>query len=137
MCEQNTLTRVFSRTFVHSSFAHMHLHGSKCRGTCLCKKSAHPHVITCLIVRWSLHPLISSSLSSVSTSCPISSPPLFCSSSMWSEPPSNMPLWRCKTLVQSPVHPQNEEYGPVVIQNPLTMWPGRAEPCILRGFLSV
>ena len=37
----------------------MHLHGSRCCSTCLCKKSAHPHVITCLIVRclsthWSL-----------------------------------------------------------------------------------
>ena len=59
----------------------------------------------------SLHPLISSSLSSVSTSCPISSPSLFCSSSsMWSELPSN----------KSPVHPQNEEYGPVAIYYPLT-----------------
>ena len=28
-CEQNTLARVFSRTFVQSSFAHMHLHGSR------------------------------------------------------------------------------------------------------------
>ena len=37
----------------------MHLHGSRCCSTCLCKKSAHPQVITCLIVRclsthWSL-----------------------------------------------------------------------------------
>ena len=31
---------------------------------------------------------------------------------MWSEPPSN----------KSPVHPQNEEYGPVAIQNPLTSY---------------
>ena len=51
--------RVFSRAFVHSSFAHIHLHGPRCCDTCLCKKSAHPHVITCLIVRclsthWSL-----------------------------------------------------------------------------------
>ena len=60
-----------------------------------------------LIVRCFLHPLNSSSLSSVSTSCPISSPPLFCSSSMWSEPPSDKSL----------VHPQNEEYGPVALQN--------------------
>ena len=58
----------------------------------------------------SLHPLISSSLSSVSTSCPNSSPPLLYSSSMWSEPPSN----------KSPVHPQNEEYGPVATQKPLS-----------------
>ena len=37
--------------FLAHSFAHMHLHGSRCCSTCLCKKSAHPHVITCLIVR--------------------------------------------------------------------------------------
>ena len=59
----------------------------------------------------SLHPLNSSSLSSVSTSCPISSPSLCCSSSsMWSELPSD----------KSPVHPQNEEYGAVAIRDPLT-----------------
>ena len=50
-CEQDTLTRVFSRTFVHSFFVHMHLHGSRCRTTCLAKKSAHPHVIMSLTVR--------------------------------------------------------------------------------------
>ena len=65
----------------------------------------------CLTVRLSLRALISCSLSSVSTSCPISSPSLFCSStSMWSEPPST----------RTPAHTQNEEYGPVTIQNPLT-----------------
>ena len=37
----------------------MHLHGSRCCSTCLCKKSAHPQVITCLVLRclpthWSL-----------------------------------------------------------------------------------
>ena len=59
----------------------------------------------------SLHPLISSSLSSVSTSCPISSLSLFCSSSStWSELPSN----------KSPVHPQNEEHVLVAIQNHVT-----------------
>ena len=65
----------------------------------------------------SLHPLISSSLSSVSTSCPISSSLLFCSSSMWSEPPST----------RTPEHPQNEEYGLV---NPLTGY----EPTQLDNF---
>ena len=58
----------------------------------------------------SLLPLNPSSLSSVSTSFPISSLPLFCSSSMWSEPPSTRP----------PAHTQNEEYGPVAIPTPLT-----------------
>ena len=48
---------------------------------------------------------------SVFTPCPISSPSLFCSSSsMWSELPSNV----------SPPQPQNEEYCPVAIHNPLT-----------------
>ena len=89
----------------------MHLHGSRWLRTCLVKtfSSTCHHVFDRSL---SLHPLISSSLSSVSTSCPISSPPLFCSSSMWSEPPSN----------KSPVHPQNEEYSPVAIQNPLTSY---------------
>ena len=37
----------------------MHFHGSRCCSTCLCKKSAHPQVITCLVLRclpthWSL-----------------------------------------------------------------------------------
>ena len=66
------------------------------------------------------HPLTSSSLSSVSTSCPISSPLLFCSSSMWPEPPST----------RTPAHTQNEEYGLVVIQNPLTGY----EPKLLDNF---
>ena len=84
----------------------MHLHGSRCCSTCLCKKSAHPHVITSAR-SLSLHPLISSSLSSVSTSCPISSPPSFCSSSM-------------SPSTRTPAHTQNEEYGPVAIQKTLS-----------------
>ena len=47
-CEQ---THPHNAYFLAHSFAHMHLHGSRCCGTCLCKKSAHTHVITCLIVR--------------------------------------------------------------------------------------
>ena len=95
--------------FLAHSFAHMHLHGSRCCSTCLCEKRSS----TCHHVSdrsFSLHPLISSSLSSVSTSCPMYSPPLFCSSSMWSEQSSNNFF----------VHTQNEEYGLVAIQNPLT-----------------
>ena len=113
------LTRVFSRTFVHSSFAHMHLHGSRCCRTCLVKtfSSACHHVSDRSL---SLHPLNSSSLSSVSTSCPIFSLSLFCSSSSMSELPSNKSL----------VHPENEEYGPVAIHNPLTGY----EPKLLDDF---
>ena len=60
---------------------------------------------------WSLFALTSSSLSSVSTSCPFSSSVLSWSSfSMWSEPPST----------RTPAHTQNEEYCPVAIHNPLT-----------------
>ena len=60
----------------------------------------------------SLHPLTSSSLSSVSTLCPFSSSPLsWSSSSMCSEPPSTRTL----------AHTQNEEYCSVAVQNPLTV----------------
>ena len=68
----------------------------------------------------SLFALTSSSLSSVSAFCPFSSSPLsWSSSSMWSEPPST----------RTTAHPQNEEYCPVAIHNPLTdetrRWRGR------------
>ena len=95
VCEQNTLTpRIFSHICTHFPCSHAP-HGSRCRTTCLHKRAL-------------IH--MSSSLSSVSTSCPISSPPFFCSSSMWSEPPST----------RTPAHTQNEKYGPVATQNPLT-----------------
>ena len=90
--------------FLAHSFAHMHLHGSRC---CRERSSTCHHVSDRSL---SLHPLISSSLSSVSTSCPFSSLPLFCSSWTWSEPPST----------RTPAHTQNEKYGPVALQNPLT-----------------
>ena len=59
----------------------------------------------------SFRALTSSSLSGVSIFCPFSSyPPSWSSSSMWSKPPST----------KSTAHPQNEEYCPVAIYNPLT-----------------
>ena len=85
-------------------------HGSRCRTTCLaktCSSTCH-HVSDRAL---SLFALTSSSLSSVSTFCPFSSSPLsWSSSSMWSESPST----------KSRAHPQNEEYCPVAIHNPLT-----------------
>ena len=69
----------------------------------------------------SLHPLISSTLSSVSTCFPISSLLLFCSTSMWSEPPStrtlahtqneSMALWRYKTLLHTRVSILQNRHG--------------------------
>ena len=62
----------------------------------------------------SLHPLNSSSLSTVSETSLISSLSLSWSSSfMWSKPPST----------KTPSHPQNEEYCPVAVQNPLAGYP--------------
>ena len=59
----------------------------------------------------SLFALTSSFLSSASTPSLIYSSPLsWSSSSMWSEPSST----------KSTAHPQNEEYCPVAVQNPLT-----------------
>ena len=61
--------RVISRTFTHFILTHMHSHGSRCRSACLiktCSSTCH-HVSDCAL---SLHPLNSSSLSSVSTFCP-------------------------------------------------------------------
>ena len=69
------------------------------------------HVSSCVDRAFSLRSLTSSSLSSASTPSLISSSPLsWSSSSMWSKPPST----------KSPAHPQNEEYCPVAIPNPLT-----------------
>ena len=110
VCEQNTLTRVFSRTLVQSPFAHMHLHGSRCLRTCL-RKHFHPHVITFLIVRclstqWSL-PLFRVSLHLVQ-SLPLlysAHPP--CGRNRRVQEPlrtrrmRSMALWRYKTLSQS------------------------------------
>ena len=88
---------VFSRTFVQSPSAHVKTFSSTCH-----------HVSDCAL---SLHPVISSSLSGVSASCPISSSLLSCSpSSVWSKPPSSI----------TPAHTQNEEYCPVAIHNLLT-----------------
>ena len=105
---------VFSRTFVQSPSAHVKTFSATCH-----------HVSDCAL---SLHPVISSSLSGVSASCPISSSLLSCSpSSVWLELPSNI----------SPVHPQNEEYGPVVIHKshrlnlPRVMGRRRSIPMIL------
>ena len=93
------------------SFAHMHLlgsSGSRCCSACLIKTCSS----TCRHVSersLSLHPLISSSLSSVSTSCPISSPPSAhppCGRNRRVQEPlrvrsmRSMALWRCKTLSQ-------------------------------------
>ena len=84
--------------------------GSKCRSACLiktCSSTCH-HVSDRLL---SHTVLTSSSLSCVSTFYPFSSSPLsWSSSSMWSKPPST----------KSTAHPQNEEYCPVAIHNPLT-----------------
>ena len=87
----------------------MHLHASRCCGACLCKKSAHPHVITCLIVRclsthWSF-PLFRASLHLVQSLHLLHS----------AHPPCGR-----NRRVQELAHTQNEEYGPVAIQNPLT-----------------
>ena len=78
----------FSRTFAHFILAHMHLHGSRCRTTCLHKKrsSTCHHVSDRLLY---LFALTSSSLPSASTPSLTSSLPLSSSSSsMWSELPS-------------------------------------------------
>ena len=95
----------FSRTLVQCPRVHMHsmAQGNSGRVSCKTLSSTSHHMSDRAL---SLLPLISSSLSSVFASCPISSPPLFCSSSMWSEPPST----------RTPVHTQNEEYCPVAIQ---------------------
>ena len=112
-CEQNTSHRDFSRTFIctHFILVHMHRNGLKVLHDVSCKKSVSStcyHVSDCSL---SLFALISSSLSSVSTFCPFSSSPLsWTSSSMSSKPPSTKSIAR----------PQNEEYCPVVIYNPLT-----------------
>ena len=76
------------------------------------EKHVHPHVITCLSVRCFLV-LSSSSVSRASTfsltsTCSLS----WSSTSMWSKPPSTEPN----------AHLQNEEYCPVAIHNPLTIF---------------
>ena len=128
---QEIFSRMATLAFIYTAYflGYLHTfhpcsrapHGSRCCRTCRAKRAFHPHVITCLTVRCISHPLNSSSLSSVSTSCPISSPSQFCSSSsMWSELPSNI----------THAHSQNEESGLVAIQNPLT----RYEPKQLDNF---
>ena len=102
-------TRIFSHSFHPCSHAP---HDSRCCSTCLCKKSAHPHVITCLIVRclsthWSLH-LFRVSLHLVRSLHLLYS--------------AHPPCGRTRPSTTSPVHPQNEEYCPVAIQNPLTSY---------------
>ena len=86
----------------------MHLHGSRCRTTSAQKeRSSTCHHVSDRSL--SLHSL--TSLSCVSTTSLISSSSLsWSSSSMWSKPPSTKSL----------AHPQNEEYCPVAIHNPLT-----------------
>ena len=75
------------------------------------EKHVHPHVITCLSVVISPCFDLFLSLFCVSTFCPFSTPPLFCSSSsMWSKPPS----------IEPNAHTQNEEYCSVAIHNRLT-----------------
>ena len=115
-------TPSYSAFFSHAFHPCSHApHGSRCRTTCLHEKHVHPHVIMCLTVRCLSSFWNSSSLSSVSTFCPFSSSPLsWSSSSMWSEPPST----------KSTAHPQNEEYCPVAIHNPLTGY----EPKLLDNF---
>ena len=76
----------------------------------VCIKHVHRHVITCLSVCCFLV-LSSSSVSRASTfsltsTCPLS----WTSTLMWSRTPSTKPN----------AHPQNEEYCPVAIHNPLT-----------------
>ena len=110
-CEQNTPhTVIFSCTFTHVFTPHMWLKVSH-DVSCKKERSSTCHHVSDLAL--SLHPLTSSSLSSVSTFCPFSSSPLsWSSSSMWSKSPST----------KSTAHPQNEEYCPVAIHNPLTFW---------------
>ena len=100
----------FSHISTHFILAHMHSHGSRCCSACLtktCSSTCH-HVSDRAL---SLFALTSSFLSSASTLSLISSSPLsWSSSSMWSELPST----------KSTAHPQNEEYCPVAVQNPLT-----------------
>ena len=83
--EQNTVTRVFSRTLI-CAHAPAWLKVTQDVFAKTFSSTCH-HVSDC---SWSLHPLTSSSLSS---SCPFSSSPLSgSSSSMWSELPSNLTL---------------------------------------------
>ena len=101
--------RVFSRTFAHISSLFTctaWLQGVARRVFTKERSSTCHHVSDRSL---SLLSLTSSSLSIVSTTSLVSSPPLSCSSSMWSEPPS----------VRTPAHTQNEECCPLAIHNPL------------------
>ena len=103
-CGLNTLTQDFFSTLSSLCTHHIVAQGVARR---VCMSHVHPHVITCLSVCCFLV-LSSSSVSRASTFS--TSSPSWTSTPMLSRLPSIRPN----------AHPQNEEYCPVAIYNPLT-----------------
>ena len=105
---QNTFTRdFFSRTLSSLCTHHIVAQGVARR---VCIKHVHPHVITCLSVFFFIV-LSSSSVSRASTFSLTSTCFLFLTSA---------PIMSRTPSIKPKAHPQNEEYCPVAIYNPLT-----------------
>ena len=104
-------TANFSCTFTHFILAHLHLHGSRCRTTCLHKRALiHMSSRVWLFV---VSPCIDLFFS---FECLF----LLSDSLHLLHPGYHPPSGRNRPVTKPNAHPQNEEYCPVAIRNPLT-----------------